>query len=64
MRHVASEVLANDYMPCWPVSSIKLLLDLCSDVLLDVVFFEGSGRDVDAFLLHLIAHINILDDGF
>ena len=62
MCNVTSKVLADDNMPCWAMSAVELLLDLCSDVLLDVVFLEGGECDVDALLLHLVAHVYILDD--
>ena len=64
MSNVAPKVLSNDDMPGGSMSSVKLLLDLCSNILLDVVFLEGSGRDVDALLLHVLAHVDVFDDGF
>lgn len=63
MGHVAAEVLANDDMPCWVEASVELLLDLRSDVLLNVVLLERGSRDVDGLLLHLLAHVDVLDDG-
>lgn len=63
MCHIAPKVLAHNDMPGRAMASVKFLLDLCGNVLLDVVFLESSGRDVDAFLLHVLTHIDILDDG-
>lgn len=63
MGHVAAKVLANDDMPCRVEASVELLLDLRSDVLLDVVLLERGTRDVDGLLLHLLAHVDVLDDG-
>jgi hypothetical protein len=60
--HVTAEVLPHDNMPCRTMSSIEFFLDLSGNVLLDVVLFEGSGGNVDALLLHLFAHVNVLDD--
>ena len=62
MRDIASKVLADDDVPCGAVSSVELLLDLGGDVLLDVVLFESGGGDVYSLLLHLLAHVDILDD--
>jgi len=61
---VASKILANNDVPCWAMSSVKLLLDLSGDILLDVVFFESGGRDVHALLLQVLAHIDRFYDGF
>jgi len=41
---------------------VKLLLDVRGDVLFDVIVFEGGRGDVDAFLLHLLAHVYIFYD--
>ena len=62
MGNVAPKVLSNDDMPSRPVSSVKLLLDLCSNILLDVVLFKGGGSDIDGLLLHLLAHVHVLYD--
>lgn len=64
MGNIAPKVLSDNDVPSWTMSSVELLLDLGSDVLLDVVFLEGGGRDIDALLLHLLAHVNIFDDCF
>ena len=62
MRDIGAKVLANDDVPCRAVAFVKLLLDLGGDVLLDVVLFERGGGDVDGLLLHLLAHVDVLDD--
>ena len=64
MCDITSKVLADDDMPCGPVAFVEVLFDLGGDVLLDVVLFEGGGGDVDALLLHVLAHVDVLDDGF
>lgn len=64
VRDVAAKILANNNVPCRAMSSVKLLFDLSGDVLLDVVFFEGGGRDVHALLLQVLTHIDRFDDGF
>lgn len=60
--YIAAKVLAYHDVPGRPMSSVKLFLDLSSNVLLDVVFLEGGGCDIDALLLHLLAHIDIFND--
>ena len=62
MGNVAPKVLSNDDMPGGSMSSVKLLLDLCSNILLDVVLFKSGRGDIDGLLLHLLAHVHILDD--
>lgn len=46
------------------MSSVKLFLDVCSDVFLDVEFFESGIRDFYALLLHILTHIDVFDGGF
>lgn len=62
MGNVTSKVLADDDVPCGTVPSVKLLFDLSRNILLDVVFLEGGGGDVDTLLLHLLAHVDALYD--
>ncbi len=62
MCDIRAKVLANDNVPGGPVPFVKLLLDLCGDVLLDVVLLEGSRGHIDGLLLQLLAHVNVLDD--
>lgn len=47
MSDITAKVLADDDVPCRAVASIELFLDMCGDVLLDVVFFEGGVCNVD-----------------
>lgn len=61
---ITAEVAANDAMPGWVVLFVKLLLDVSSDVLLDVEFLQSLGGAVNSVLLHLLRHVGILDDGF
>jgi hypothetical protein len=64
MGNVASEVFANDDVPGRTVASVKLLLDMRRDVLLDVVLLQSRRGDVHALLLHLVAHVDVLDGRF
>lgn len=64
MGNVAPEVSANDDVPGRAVALVKLLLDLRRDVLLDVVLLESRRGNVHALLLHLLAHVDVLDDRF
>ncbi len=64
MGNVAPEVSANDDVPGRTVALVKLLLDLRGDVLLDVVLLKSSRGDIHALLLHLLAHVDVLDDRF
>jgi len=60
---VAAEVTADDAMPGWVVFLVELLLDVCGDVLLDVVLLESLGGAVYGVLLHVLGHVSILDYG-
>ena len=42
--NVRSEVPSDNAMPCGVVLLVEFLLDVCGNVLLDVVFLEGLGR--------------------
>lgn len=64
MGNVAPEVSANDDVPGRAVALVKLLLDLRRDVLLDVVLLESRRGNIHALLLHLLAHVDVLDDRF
>ena len=62
MGDIAPKVFSDDNVPGGAMSLIKLLLDVRGDVLLNIVLFEGGRGDVDALLLHLIAHVDVFDD--
>ena len=64
MGNVAPEVFANDDVPGRAVAPVKLLLDLRCDILFDVVLLESGRGDIHALLLHLIAHVDVLDGRF
>jgi hypothetical protein len=51
VRYVAAEVSSDNYMPSRVVFLVKLLLDECCDVLLNVVFLESLTRTVYGVLL-------------
>ena len=61
MGHVATEVAANDAMPCGVVLFVELLLDISSNVFLDVVLLEGLCGTIYSILLHVLRHVSILD---
>ncbi len=60
---VGAEVAADDAVPGRVVFLVELLLDVGSDVLLDVEFLEGLGGAVNCVLLHVLRHVGILDHG-
>lgn len=62
MSDIAAKVFSDHNMPRSAMSSVELFLDLCSDVLLDVVFLESGSCDLNALLLHLFSHVHILND--
>lgn len=59
--HIGSEVAAHDAVPSGVVLLVELLLDEGGDVLLDVVLLQGLGGAVNSVLLHLLAHVSVLD---
>ena len=61
---ITAKVLSDYHMPSWTVFSVKLLLDLGGNVFLDVVLLQCCRRDIDAVLLHLLAHIDVFDNCF
>lgn len=63
MGYVAPKVFAHNDVPSSTVPFVELLFDLCSDVLLDVVFLECRCGDLHTLLLHILCHINVFDDG-
>lgn len=62
MRDVRAKVPADDAVPGGVVLFVKLLLDVRGNVLFDVVLFQGLRRTVHRVLLHLLAHVGVLDD--
>ena len=63
MRNITTKVLTNNNMPRRSISPIELLLNLRRDVFLDRILLEGGSGDVDGFLLHVVCHVDVLDDG-
>ena len=59
--YIAAEVAAHDAMPCWVVLFVELFLDVCCNVLFDVVLLKGLRGTIDRVLLHVFCHIGILD---
>lgn len=64
MSNKRSKVPSNNTVPCWSFTVIKGLLDVLSNVLLDVVLLHGLLRDLDGLALHLFAHVGGLDLGW
>ncbi len=62
MGNETSEILANNGVPSHAVLSVKVLLDVGSDILLHVELFESSERGIDGSHLQLFAHVDIFDD--
>jgi len=64
MSDITAEVATMDAMPGWVVLFVKLLLDICGDVLLDVIFVQCLQRRVHRVVLHLFRHVRILHHCF
>lgn len=62
VRDVRAKVPADDAVPGGVVLFVEFLLDVRGDVLFDVVLFQGLRRTVHRVLLHLLAHVGVLDD--
>uniref|UniRef100_A0A8D0EGX0 Dynein light chain n=1 Tax=Strix occidentalis caurina TaxID=311401 RepID=A0A8D0EGX0_STROC len=65
MSHVAAKVPSHDAVPSGIVFLVKFLqkreLEIHSNVLLDVVLFQGLSSTLHRVLLHLFRHVCILD---
>jgi len=61
--HIRSKIATNDAMPSRIVFFVEFLFDISGNVLFDVVFFKCLCRTVHGILLHLLAHISILNNG-
>uniref|UniRef100_A0A3P8XW67 Uncharacterized protein n=1 Tax=Esox lucius TaxID=8010 RepID=A0A3P8XW67_ESOLU len=64
MGHVASKVPPYNAMPSGIVLLYDYLLDVCSDVFLDVVLLQSLRGALHCVLLHLLRHVGIFYDGF
>ena len=60
MGHIGSEVPSHYAMPGRVVFLVELLLDIGSDVLLDVELLQSHVRAVNGVLLHLLIHVRML----
>jgi hypothetical protein len=61
MGNVRTEVATHNAMPSWVVFLVKLLLNKCCDILLDVVFLKSLASTVYCILLHVLRHVSIFD---
>eukprot|EP00002_Diphylleia_rotans_P021383 TRINITY_DN4161_c0_g3_i1.p2 TRINITY_DN4161_c0_g3~~TRINITY_DN4161_c0_g3_i1.p2 ORF type:complete len:148 (-),score=24.43 TRINITY_DN4161_c0_g3_i1:34-477(-) len=65
---VRAEVATDDAMPCWVVFFVKLLFDVAGDfdfvVLFALVALDRTARKLHGILLHIVGHVNDLEDGF
>ena len=61
---IGSEIAAHNAMPGGVVLLVELLLNVGSDVLLNVVLLQSLGGAVNSVLLHLLAHVSVLDHSF
>jgi len=61
MSHIAAKVPSNNTMPGWIVFLVELLLDECSNILLNIVFFQSLSSTVHSILLHFFGHVRILN---
>ena len=50
-------------LPGRSVGTIELLLDVRRDVLLDIVLCNSLNRRIDCLVLHLLGHVDVLNDG-
>ena len=63
VRHVAAEVTPDDAVPRRVVLFVEFLLDVRSNIFLDVVLLHRLRRAVDGILLHVLRHVGILYHG-
>jgi len=64
VSNVRTEIAANNTVPCRVVFLVKLLLDICCDILFNVELLQGHICAVNGILLHLLVHICMFDDCF
>jgi len=62
VRYIRAKVAAHNAVPSRVVFLVKLLLDVRSDVLFDVVLCQCGCGHVDSILLHRFRHVGILND--
>jgi hypothetical protein len=57
---VGSEVASDDAVPGGVILLVELLLDIGSNVLLDVELLQGNVGAINCILLHLLVHVCVL----
>ena len=55
--NITPKVAPNDAMPRGVVFLVELLLDICRDILLNVVLLQCLGSAIDSVLLHVLGHL-------
>ena len=63
MGHEAAKVAADDAVPRGLVLFIELLLDVGSNILLNVEFLHRLQRHLNRIRLHVLRHVGVLDGG-
>jgi hypothetical protein len=54
VSHIGTEVSSHNAMPSWIVFLVEFFLDVCRNILLDVVLFHRLCRTIDCVLLHIL----------
>lgn len=55
-----AKIPAHNAMPCWVVHPVEFLLDVRSNVFLNVKFLHRVLSAINRLLLHLLSHVGIL----
>jgi hypothetical protein len=64
MSDITAEIPTDNAVPRGVVLFVKLLLDIGSNVFLNVELFHSLSSAVHGILLHVFGHIGILDHSF